>query len=318
MKMSDAKIKNQTPISGEEKDERKCPSCGSEGNVRDYEQSTLICEKCGRVIREGIKDRGPEWRAYDQKEKENRTRGGPPMKETIHDKGLSTQIDWKNRDSKGKSISPDKRSKIYRMRKWQKSTKMNEQKDRNLSLAFSEIQRMASQLGIPNNVREIASKIYREAVEEDLIRGHSIEGMATAALYIGCRKTQVPRTLEEIAEVSYIEKNEFCKNYRYLSRELDIDLPPADPVNYVARFGSDLGLSGETRRKSINIIEKAQDERITIGKGPAGIAAGAIYLASKLVGEGRTQREVAEAAGVTEVTLRNRYKEMQESLDLDD
>jgi len=315
--MSESKIKERTPITGEDKKELECPSCEESVQIRDYSENKVICNNCGRVIKDKIKDRGPEWRAYDQKEKENRSRGGPPMKETIHDRGLSTQIDWKNKDSKGKSISPEKRSKIYRMRKWQKSTKMNEQKDRNLSLAFSEIQRMSSQLGLPNNVRDVSSKIYRKAVDEDLIRGHSIEGMATAALYIASRKNQVPRTLEEFAEVSYMDKNEFCKNYRYMARELDLDLPPADPVNYVARFSSDLDVSGEVKTRAISLINKAQEERLTVGKGPSGIAAGAIYLASKLEGEGRTQSEVAEAAGVTEVTLRNRYKEIKEAFDLD-
>ncbi len=315
--MSEAKIKKQTPEKGEKKVAKECPTCGEKELVRDYQHNTLVCNSCGRLVKEKIKDRGPEWRAYNQEEKENRTRGGPPMTETIHDKGLSTQIDWKDKDSKGKSIDPDKRAQIYRLRKWQKSTRMNEQKDRNLSTAFSEINRMSSQLGIPKNVREVASKIYRKAVDEDIIRGHSIEGMATSALYIACRKTQMPRTLEEIAEVSYVDKKELGKNYRYIARKLNLQLPPADPVNYVARFGSDLNLSGEARTKAINFIEKAQEEKLTTGKGPAGIAAGAIYLASKVSSEGKTQEDVAEAAGVTEVTLRNRYKELAEAFNID-
>lgn len=315
--MSKPKLQNQTPQQEKGKIEKKCPKCGEKELVRDYQHNTLICENCGRIVKEKIKDRGPEWRAYDQKEKEEKTRGGPPMRETIHDKGLSTQIDWKNKDSKGKSIPADKRAQVYRLRKWQKSTRMNDQKDRNLSTAFSEINRMSSQLAIPKNVREVASKIYRRALDQDLIRGHSIEGMATSALYIACRKTQMPRTLEEIAEVSYVDKNELGKNYRYIARNLDLQLPPADPINYVARFGSDLNLSGEARTKAIKFIEKAQEEKITTGKGPAGIAAGAIYLASKLTGEENTQAEVADAARVTEVTLRNRYKELAEAFNID-
>ncbi len=311
------KTKNQKSLEGKKKTAKECPKCEEGELIRDYQHNTLICDNCGRIIKEKIKDRGPEWRAYDQKERQERTRGGPPSTETIHDKGLSTQIDWKDKDSKGKSIDPDKRAQIYRLRKWQKSTRMNDQKDRNLSTAFSEIKRMSSQLGIPKNVQEIASKLYRKAVDEDLIRGHSIEGMATAALYIACRKTKMPRTLEEIAEVSYMSKKDLAKNYRYISRKLDLQMPPADPVKYVARFGSDLNLSGEARTKAINFIEEAQERKLTTGKGPAGIAAGAIYAASKISGEGKTQEEVAESAGVTEVTLRNRYKEIEEALNLD-
>ncbi|KXB04965.1 transcription initiation factor IIB [candidate division MSBL1 archaeon SCGC-AAA382A13] len=318
--MMKAKTKEQTSLIQEKKTEKvgiKCPNCESTSTVRDHHQNILICKNCGRIIKKDIKDTGPEWRAYDQKEREERTRGGPPITETIHDKGLSTQIDWKNRDSRGKSLSPERRSRMYRLRKWQKSTKLSEQKDRNLSTALSEINRMSSQLGLPRSVREETSKIYRKAVEEDLIRGHSIEGIATATLYLACRKNQIPRTLDEIAEVSYTDKKEIGKNYRYIARELDIHLPPVDPVNYVSRFGSDLGITGEVRTKAIEIIKKAKEKRITSGKGPAGTAAGAIYIASKMCGESRTQKEVADAAGVTAVTLRNRYKEMIEKLNLD-
>lgn len=315
--MIDAKTKNRTSLVNKEDLEVKCPRCKDSSIVRDYNQNTIICGNCGQILREDIKDRGPEWRAYNQQEKNERTRGGPPTSETIHDKGLSTQIDWKDRDSRGKSLSPNQRAKIRRLRKWQKKQKFSEQKDRNLSTALSEIERMSSQLGLPRNVRAIAARIYREALAEDLIRGHSIESMTTAILYLACRKTQMPRTLEEIAEVSYVDKKEIGKNYRYVTRKLDIHIPPVDPVNYVARFGSELKLSGETKTKAIELIKRAKEKKLTSGKGPAGTAAGAIYIASKLYGENKTQKEVAETSGVTAVTLRNRYQELIKELDID-
>ncbi len=315
--MSNVKTDRQETLAQKKSLEGDCPSCGKSSIVRDYHQNITICENCGRVLREDIKDMGPEWRAYNQNEKNERSRGGPPVSETIHDKGLSTQIDWKDRDSRGNSLSPGQKAKIRRMRRWHKSTKLSNQKDRNLSTAFSEIDRISSQLGLPRKVRNIAARVYREAVDRDLIRGHSIEGISTATLYLACRKAQIPRTLEEIAEVSYVNKNELGKNYRYITRKLDIYIPPVNPVNYVARFGSELDLSGETRTKAIELIKKAEEKKITLGKGPAGTAAGAIYLASKIAGENRTQKEVAEVANVTAVTLRNRYRELMEELDID-
>lgn len=299
----------------EELDE-DCPTCGTNSVFKDYKKSMKICDNCGMILKEGIKDRGPEWRAFDQKQREEKSRGGPPSTETIHDRGLSTQIDYKNRDAKGNQLSPGKRQKVSRLRKWHKRGRVTDSKDRNLAFSLSEINRMSSHLGLSKNLQEIASKIYRKAVNADLIRGRSMEGVSSAALYAACRKADIPRTLEEIAEASQVGKGEVAKNYRFISRELDIHLTPTDPVRYVARFCSDLEISGETRVKAIEIIREAQDEKITSGKSPTGTAAGAIYIAALIHGERKTQRAVAEAANVTEVTVRNRYSEIAEELEI--
>jgi transcription initiation factor TFIIB len=182
--------------------ERKCPECGSVKLVRDYEHAELICAGCGRIIHDRIMDMGPEWRAFDQEQREKRGRVGAPMTFTIHDKGLSTMIDWRDRDSHGKDLTPKKRAQIYRLRKWQRRIRVSDATERNLAFALSELDRMASHLSLPRNVREAAAVIYRRAVEERLIRGRSIEGVAAASLYAACRECKVPRTLDEIAEVN--------------------------------------------------------------------------------------------------------------------
>ncbi|KXA98995.1 transcription initiation factor IIB [candidate division MSBL1 archaeon SCGC-AAA259M10] len=308
----------ETHPSDEEENEKvevECPSCGDSITVRDYQQNIVVCENCGLILKENIKDRGPEWTAFSQEGYEEKSRAGPPSTETIHDKGLSTQIDYGDRDAKGKKLSPERRKQAYRLRKWHKRIRMSDSTDRNLAFALSEINRMSSQLGLSRSVQEIAAKIYREAVEEDLIRGRSIEGVASAVLYIACREAQVPRTLEEVAEASRVDVKEIGKTHRFLIRELGIDLPLTDPSKYVARFGSELGISGETRVEAMNIIRRAQEKKLTSGKSPSGIAAAAIYIASQKSGEQRTQREVARVADVTEVTVRNRYKELVEELD---
>ena len=315
--MVKAKDRVQTQVERKEELDKKCPSCGSEAVVRDYEQSIEICENCGRILKEDIKDRGPEWRAFDQQERDKKSRAGPPSTETIHDRGLSTKIGWGNRDSRGKSLSPARRNIMHRLRKWQKRSRISGAKDRNLATALSEIGRMSSQLGLPRNVQEEASKIYRSAVKADLIRGRSIEGIATASLYAACRRNQVPRTLEEVAEVSRVEKNDIGRSYRFLTRELDIRLPPVDPSRFVARFGSDLGVNGEVRTKAIDIIRKAKEKGLTSGKSPTGTAAAALYIASIMADERKTQREVASVSNTTEVTVRNRYKELIDQLGLE-
>lgn len=294
--------------------EINCPSCRNSVTVRDYQQNKIICESCGLVLREAIKDNGPEWTAFTQEGYEEKSRAGPPATETIHDKGLSTQIDWSNRDGHGNSLSPKRRSQMYRLRKWQSRLRVVDATDRNLAFALSEINRMASQLGLSRSVQEIAAKIYREAVKKGLVRGRSIESVASAVLYASCREAQVPRTLEEIAEISRVNKSDIGKNYRFLSRELEIYLPPIDPTRYVARFGSELKISGEAKVEAMKIIRKAQKKRLTSGKSPSGTAAAAIYIATLKCGERRTQSEVSKVADITDVTIRNRYKELVEKL----
>jgi transcription initiation factor TFIIB len=244
-------------------------------------------------------------------------RFGFVLHNTIHDKGLSTVIDWRNKDSYGKDISANKRAQLYRLRKWQRRIRVSDASERNLAFALSELDRIASKLGLPRNVRENAAVLYRGAVEKGLIRGRSIEGVAAAALYAACRRCRVPRTLDEIAEASRVDRKEIGRTYRFLARELGIKLAPTNPIDYVPRFASELGLPGEVESKAISILQKAAEKGLTSGRGPTGVAAAAIYIASVLLGNRRTQRDVAEVAGVTEVTIRNRYKELTEHLDID-
>ncbi|MCL4350096.1 MAG: transcription initiation factor IIB [Candidatus Thermoplasmatota archaeon] len=295
----------------------KCPECGSSDLSRDYERGELVCNKCGIVIDDAYIDQGPEWRAFDSEQNESRARAGSPMTFTIHDKGLSTDISWKNKDSYGKSIPTRNRAQLYRLRKWQKRIKVSNAAERNLSQALQEMERMASNLSIPNDVRETAAVIYRKAVKQNMIRGRSIEGVVAGSLYAACRITNVPRTLDEIASITRVKKKEIGRTFRIMSRYLQLNILPSKPEDYLNRFCSKLKLSMETRKQAADIIKLAQDNDLTSGKGPTGVAAAAIYIASIMTDERRTQRSVAEVAGVTEVTIRNRYKELTEKLKLD-
>jgi len=176
---------------------------------------------------------------------------------------------------------------------------------------------MSSTLSLPRNVRETAAMIYRKAVRQKLIRGRSIEGVTAAVLYAACRQCNVPRTLEEISSVAQMKKKEIGRNYRNISRKLELKLLPTAPQDYISRFCSQLKLSNDVQAKTIEILKKASSEELTSGRGPTGLAAAALYISSVLCGERRTQREVAEVAGVTEVTIRNRYKELARELDID-
>ncbi|MCL4347012.1 MAG: transcription initiation factor IIB [Candidatus Thermoplasmatota archaeon] len=295
----------------------RCPECGSTHLVRDYERGELTCEECGLVIDDQLIDQGPEWRAFDVEQGEKRARTGAPMTYTIHDKGLSTEISWKNKDSYGKSIPTRNRAQLYRLRKWQRRIRVSNATERNLAFALGELDRMASAMGLPRNVRETAAMIYRKAVNNNLIRGRSIEGVVAASLYAACRQCNVPRTLDEVAGSSRVGRKEIGRTYRFMTRELKLKLMPTKPQDYVSRFCSELKLSGDVQTKATEILKEASKRELTSGRGPTGVAAAAIYISSITANERRTQREVANVAGVTEVTIRNRYKELTEKLGIE-
>jgi transcription initiation factor TFIIB len=285
---------------------KECPECRSKHLIRDYGKAELFCADCGLVITENIVDLGPEWRAFDFEQVSRRARVGAPMTYRIHDKGLSTLVAWSS-PSQGQ----------YKLKKWQQRTHIANTTERSFIFALSEIDRMASTLRLPMNIREAASMLYRRAMKKRLIRGRSIEGITTAILYVTCRQYGVPRTLEEVREVSRVGQKEISRAYRFLLRELDLKVTPASPTDFVPRFCSLLDLDGEIRSKAVEIIKKASEAELTNGRGPIGIAAAAIYIAAILSGEHRTQKEVSDVTGVTEVTIRNRYKELSEQLDID-
>lgn len=291
-----------------------CPECGSARLIRDYECAELVCMDCGYVIAAKIADRGPEWRAFDDEQRAKRTRVGAPLTYTIHDKGLSTMIDWHDRDIYGKGLSPGQRAQVYRLRKWQRRIRVSDATERNLAFALSEITKIANNLSLPKNILETASLIYRKAVKERLIRGRSIQGVTSAAIYLACRQCGLPRTLEEIAQASNVSKKEVGRSYRFLIKELGFTIPPLKPSQYITKFSNQLTMQGKVEEIAHKILVAAKELKLTSGRGPTGIAAAASYIASVLTGERKTQREIAEIAQVTEVTIRNRYKELVERL----
>lgn len=292
----------------------KCPGCGGEKFKRDFGRGELICEKCGVVVEEDEIDLTPEWRAFDVEQKSKRTRTGAPITFTKHDKGFSTEIG--NSTAELYKVPVKKRAQYYRLRKWHK--RLTKSKDRNLSYSLSELVRQVSYLGLSNSVHEEVGRLYEKAVTKGLVRGRSMESIITALIYAVAREQGSPRTLAELSAASGIEKREIGRAYRYISRELGIRILPATAKEYIPRFASLLGLSGEVQAKAKEILKKAADEDIVSGKGPTGIAASALYIAAVLMGEKRTQRDIADVVGVTEVTIRNRYKDLVEKLGIEE
>jgi transcription initiation factor TFIIB len=292
-----------------------CPECSGRV-VNDEEHGETVCADCGLVIEEDGIDRGPEWRAFDSAEKDQKSRVGAPTTNMMHDKGLSTNIGWQDKDAYGNSLSSNQRQKMQRLRKWNERFRTRNSKERNLKQALGEIERMASALGLPKEVRETASVIYRRALSEDLLPGRSIEGVATSALYASARQMQTPRSIDEVANVSRIDAMEFKRTYRYIVRELGLEVAPADPASYVPRFASELDLPDEVERRARELLDNAKEDGVTSGKSPVGLAAAAIYAASLLTNHKVTQSEVSDVTDVSEVTIRNRYQELLEATEV--
>ncbi len=292
-----------------------CPECGGKDVVQDLEKGERICASCGLVVSDHRIDTGPEWRAFTADEKDARSRAGAPASYTIHDKGLSTIIDWRDHDSSGKKFTAKKRSEIYRLRKWQIRTRVHSSVDRNLAQAMSELDRLSSQLGLNKSIKELAALLYRKLIVRRLARSRSIDAMVGAAIYAACRLREAPRSLEEISRHSRVSRKKIGQHYRLLVEKLKLRMPISDPANYVPRFIAQLKLPGKVQRRVLQILEDAKKQRTLVtGRDPRGLAAAAIYIASILEDSRVTQRDIAMAAGVTEVTVRNRYKELVQKL----
>ncbi|MFP3951256.1 MAG: transcription initiation factor IIB [Candidatus Bathyarchaeia archaeon] len=289
--------------------EDSCPRCKGSEIVVDPDTSERICDNCGLVVGEEV-DRGPEWRAYDLNEVKKKRRAGMGTSYSQYDKGLSTTF-YTNRDANGKRLAGEKKGKMKRLRKHDNLSKINQSHSRNLSIAMSVLDRLAGKLHIPDNVKEKAAVYYRQTLKRDLIRGRSIEDFVAASIYAACRKTEVPRPLETVSKVSTQTQHDVARTYRLMVKELRIKMPVDGPMKYVPRIASKLEIDPIVERHSMEMLRKASKRNILVGKDPRGAAAAALYIACRRKGEKRTQQELAETAGTTEVTLRNRMREIQ-------
>ncbi|QPV61636.1 transcription initiation factor IIB 2 [Halosimplex litoreum] len=289
--------------------EASCPEC--DGQVTHDEASgETTCDACGLVVETDEIDRGPEWRDFGGDDREKKSRVGAPMTELMHDKGLSTNIGWQNKDAYGSPLSQRQRTRMERLRTWNERFRTKDAQERNLKQAFGEIDRMASALNLAESVSETAGVLYRRAVEDELLPGRSIEGMATAALYASVRQHGAPRRVTEFADVSRVSQRRIERAYRYLKAELGLAIEPEDPAQYVPQFASALDLSDEAERRATELLAVAKRANRHSGKSPSGLAAAAVYAAATLTNESLTQAAVSDVADVSRVTIRDRYQEL--------
>lgn len=300
-------------------DEGCCSECS--GAIVSNGNRERVCEDCGLVVDDTVVDRGPEWRSFsDDLKRRNPKRVGSPMTKLEHDKGLSTDIGGLHRDGNGNVISQDRKRQLRRMRKWDKRYKVDSS-ERGLRFALAEIKRMGSALGIPRDTRETAAVLYRRCAEEDLIVGYSIEGIATACLYIAARQSGTPRTLKEFFVVCRLSAGDekhgvphvtsIGRIYRYIAGELSIILEPVNPEKYLDRFVAELDFEDPMgiRADAKKFIEAVREANRHSGVNPSTLAATAVYCASGINDSYCTQRKMATVAGIAVETLRSRYKD---------
>jgi len=281
--------------------------------VLDPARAEVTCDRCGLVTRENLIDTGPDWRSFADDPRGSSPERAAPLSSLQHDYGFGTVM-WGSTDAHGRSVSSNSMPQLKRMQKWDRRSKFRRGTERNLATALTEIRRMSASLDVPRSVQEVAGRYYRSAAEKNLIRGRSIDSVAAASLYAALRTSGVPRSLEEIAEVSKVDRREIGRVYKVVAHELGLTLAPVTPQSYIPRFASRLTLHPETEALALAFVKQAVLAEVVSGKDPKSVAAAALYIACILRGEPRTQRDVSEATGVTEVTIRNRYKELVASL----
>lgn len=288
---------------------KRCPECNSINLTVDEKKGEVLCKSCGFVLDENLIDSGPEWREFGEDEDKRRT--GQPSTFTKADMGTGTQI---GSQSEIFNLPGAQRRRFMRLRQWhnRSSTSL----ERNLKYALVELKRVSSLLNIPPSIEEEAARIYNLAVRKALVRGRSMESVVVGAIYIASRRFNLPRSLNEICKTTGANKREVGKTYRFIARSLSIKLLPSGPADYIPKFANKLNFGSATQTKAVEILKKAQAIELTSGRGPIGLAAASLYVASLMTGEKRTQREIADVVGVTEVTIRNRYKEIIEKLGL--
>jgi transcription initiation factor TFIIB len=280
----------------------ECPECN--GRLQPDGTET-VCGRCGLVVSEHRIDHGPEWRSFADDET-NPERTGAPLTEARHDRGLSTDI------GRSAEVTGRKRRRFRRMRRQHNRARISTKRERNQVYAFTEIRRLVGALSLPGYVRESACSLFRSAQEADLLQGRSLEGFASATVYATCRVRSVSRTVDEVVDAAKATADEHRAAYRALNRELDVATGPIHPAEYIPRYATELDASEAVRRRAETYAKRLRESGDTAGRNPSGVAAGCLYAAAREVGDALTQRETADVAGVTPVTVRNTYTLLQD------
>jgi transcription initiation factor TFIIB len=291
----------------------RCSACDNltPSIITDPESGEVICSNCGIVILDKIEDYiHEERRAFSIEETLNRSRIGAPASLALHDRGLCTVIGKANIDASGKVLDASILPQIEKLRKWNAWINVHKSSDRNLRRAFQKLDTLKDKLSLSDSVVEKTAYIFRKIHEKQLVRGRTIDGMLAAAVYAVCREMGISITLRDIAAASNLTYKDISRNYTVLVFELDIRVPLVDPMKCIVKVASKLGVNERTKKRAMGIMSEVVKKEMSPGKVPMGLAGAVLYLTCQLVGEDVSQTNIAAASGVTEVTIRNRIKDL--------
>lgn len=289
-----------------------CPVCGNILTL-DTDKGENVCTYCGYTS-VAPAESTPEWKAIELEEKMKKVRVGSPTKLSIHDFGLTTELGPVLKDYHGKYVSGETRTTFEKMKKWQSRMRTISSEERTLSLVLGKITELCRSLNLPDSVAETAAQVYRTSVKMRVAKSKSIAGMAAATVYLACRKCNVSRTIKEIARATGLDKGSVARYYRLVLKDVHKEyIPPPSIEKYISKLVNVAKISPKIEHLAIQLSRQTSDSKISSGKAPAGLAAAYVYLSSVMLNEKVPQREIAEYAEVTEVTVRNRCREILEN-----
>ena len=296
---------------------QKCSACES-SLIDDIANGEIICSGCGIVVAEQMEDHGPEVKSTRLEDKMKLARATGQTTYSQHDLGIATEISMGSKDFSGKSINSEIASQMNNIRKWQKRVRISSSRDRRLSNVLGKISEVSQNCSLPKNVVETASKIYRSLDGKDIqVKGKSVLSISAAVIYLACKQCAIVRSLEEIIQATTPMKEAKAKvklasrYYRTLVMELGtVTAPVLTMDKYISKIANMTNTDTRVERLALEIAVKTKNRSITDGKAPNGIAAAYLYVSSILLGQSILQRDVSSVSGVTEVTIRNRCKEI--------
>ena len=288
-------------------------ACKTYPAITDSERGEIVCGGCGLILMQNMTDTSHENKGYSQEDFMKLARTGPATSLTMYDKGLSTVIGT-NKDSTGKTLSRKTKYEFNRLRTWDQRSK-----SRNiatLSKAFTLLHGMKTKLGISDSVVENAAYIYRKIVSKKLTRGRTMSSLISASLYVACRESSVPRTLDDIADAGNIERRILSRDLRTIIKKLDLTLSQYDTSSFISKISNNLNLKEKTKRDAFKILKRCERERITAGKHPVAQAAASLYVSCITNGEKISQKKLSVVSGVSDVTIRNRVVLIKKTLNI--
>jgi transcription initiation factor TFIIB len=290
---------------------KPCSECSIGRTITDPESGEMICNNCGFVISDRAQESRPEWRTFSSERNSERVRVGSPISLTQHDMGLATVIGKSDMDSSGQKLDPSMHSMIQRLRTWNFRTQVHSSTERNLMRALNELAIVKDKLGLSDAMIEKTAYIYRKAHEKHLAKGRSVSAILAAAIYIACREMGASRTLADIAAAMDVKRKIISRGHRIPINELDINTPPVDLVKCIARIANKANIDEKSKRMAMHTMIDVVDREVSAGKNPMGLAASVLYSSCIRNEENTTQKNIADAAGVSEVTIRNRIRDLR-------